>query len=43
MSADGALDLAAIRREIPLLATTIPMNACSHAPQTRATRAAAER
>src|SRR5687767_155085 len=36
-------DLADFRREIPLLATAIPMNACSHAPQTTATRAAAER
>ena len=36
-------DLADFRREIPLLATAIPMNACSHAPQTTATRAAAMR
>ena len=36
-------DLDACRREIPLLATTIPMNNCSQAPQTTATRAAAER
>ena len=41
--AADALDVAAFRREIPLLATAIPMNACSHAPQTLATRAAAER
>ena len=39
----ASLDFVALRREIPLLATAIPMNACSHAPQTRATRAAAER
>ena len=31
------------RRRIPLLASAIPMNSCSHAPQTDATRAAAER
>lgn len=36
-------DLAAWRRRIPLLATCIPMNNCSQAPQTDATRAAAER
>ena len=38
-----AYDLDAWRREIPLLGTAIPMNNCSQAPQTRATRAAAER
>jgi len=38
-----AYDLAALRRRIPILATTIPMNNCSQAPQTLATRAAAER
>ena len=36
-------DLAAYRRQIPLLGSVVPMNACSHAPQTVATRAAAER
>ena len=36
-------DLAAWRTRIPLLATHIPMNNCSQAPQTAATRAAAER
>ena len=36
-------DLAAWRARIPLLATHIPMNNCSQAPQTDATRAAAER
>jgi selenocysteine lyase/cysteine desulfurase len=36
-------DLDACRRQIPLLETTIPMNNCSQAPQTTATRAAAER
>lgn len=36
-------DLDRWRREIPLLATTIPMNNCSQAPQTTRTRAAAER
>ncbi|MBV9881281.1 MAG: aminotransferase class V-fold PLP-dependent enzyme [Gemmatirosa sp.] len=36
-------DLDACRCQIPLLATTIPMNNCSQAPQTLATRAAAER
>lgn len=34
-------DLGAWRSEIPLLASTVPMNACSHAPQTTRTRAAA--
>ena len=37
-----AYDLAAWRRSIPLLASTIPMNNCSQAPQTDRTRAAAE-
>ncbi|HJU64217.1 MAG TPA: aminotransferase class V-fold PLP-dependent enzyme [Gemmatimonadaceae bacterium] len=37
-----AYDLAAWRRRIPLLRTTIPMNNCSQGPQTDATRAAAE-
>ncbi len=36
-------DLAACRAQIPLLASAIPMNNCSQAPQTDATRAAAER
>lgn len=36
-------DLGALRERIPLLETTIPMNHCSQAPQTVATRAAAER
>jgi selenocysteine lyase/cysteine desulfurase len=35
-------DLAAWRARIPLLGTTIPMNHCSQAPQTDATRAAAD-
>jgi selenocysteine lyase/cysteine desulfurase len=38
-----AYDLASLRGSIPILATTIPMNNCSQAPQTIATRAAAER
>ena len=38
-----AYDLAAWRARIPLLASCIPMNNCSQAPQTDATRAAAER
>jgi hypothetical protein len=36
-------DLDRWRREIPLLASTIPMNNCSQAPQTTRTRAGAER
>lgn len=36
-------DLAALRERIPLLETTIPMNHCSQAPQTRATGEAAAR
>jgi selenocysteine lyase/cysteine desulfurase len=36
-------NLDACRAEIPLLASTIPMNNCSQAPQTTSTRAAAER
>ncbi|MEO8337553.1 MAG: aminotransferase class V-fold PLP-dependent enzyme [bacterium] len=35
-------DIAALRSRIPLLASMIPMNNCSQAPQTTATRAAAE-
>ncbi len=42
MSQRPAYDLDAVRRRIPLLATRIPMNACSQAPQCEATRAAAE-
>lgn len=38
-----AYDIDAWRRRIPILATHIPMNNCSQAPQTDATRAAAER
>lgn len=36
-------DLATLRERIPLLETTIPMNHCSQAPQTRATGEAAAR
>ncbi|MFN2398755.1 MAG: aminotransferase class V-fold PLP-dependent enzyme [Gemmatimonadaceae bacterium] len=36
-------DLEACRERIPILASLIPMNNCSHAPQTDLTRAAAER
>ncbi len=36
-------DLEAIRRRIPLLRSAIPLNNCSQAPETDATRAAAER
>ena len=38
-----AYDIDAWRRRIPLLASCIPMNNCSQAPQTDVTRAAAER
>src|ERR1041385_341022 len=38
-----ANDWASRRRTIPILGTMIPMNNCSQAPQTTATRAAAER
>jgi len=38
-----AYDIDSWRRRIPLLASCIPMNNCSQAPQTDATRAAAER
>lgn len=38
-----AYDLEALRRRIPLLGRAIPMNHCSQAPQTEATRAAALR
>lgn len=37
-----AYDLAAWRAQIPLLGSCIPMNNCSQAPQTAATKAAAE-
>jgi selenocysteine lyase/cysteine desulfurase len=35
-------DLAAVRRQIPILAERIPMNGCSQAPQSLVTRQAAE-
>jgi selenocysteine lyase/cysteine desulfurase len=38
-----AYDIEAWRARIPLLASCVPMNNCSQAPQTDATRAAAER
>ncbi len=41
--AHPSYDIDAWRRRIPLLASCIPMNNCSQAPQTDATRAAAER
>jgi len=37
-----AYDLEAVRRRIPILATHVPMNACSQAPQSLPTRAAAD-
>jgi selenocysteine lyase/cysteine desulfurase len=40
--ATPSYDIAAWRERIPLLASLIPMNNCSQAPQTDATRAAAE-
>lgn len=43
MSATPPYDIQQWRRRIPLLRTQIPMNNCSQAPQTDATRAAAER
>lgn len=44
MSADRpAYDIAAWRSRIPILATQVPMNNCSHAPQTTDTRSAIER
>ena len=43
MPSGPAYDIAAWRRQIPLLASCIPMNNCSQAPQTVSTRAAAER
>src|SRR5690242_21778142 len=42
-SSAPSYDLAAWRARIPLLGSCIPMNNCSQAPQTDATRAAAER
>ena len=41
--AGPAYDIEAWRRRIPLIASCTPMNNCSQAPQTDATRAAAER
>ncbi|HTE48053.1 MAG TPA: aminotransferase class V-fold PLP-dependent enzyme, partial [Gemmatimonadaceae bacterium] len=38
-----AYDLDAWRKQIPLLASLVPMNNCSQAPQTTSTRAAADR
>ncbi len=43
MSTSPPYDIEQWRRRIPLLRTHIPMNNCSQAPQTDATRAAAER
>ena len=43
MPSSPAYDIAAWRKQIPLLASCIPMNNCSQAPQTDATRAAADR
>ena len=46
MSSDRAhppYDLAPLRAEVSILARAVPMNHCSQAPQTRRTRAAAER
>jgi len=37
-----AFDLDVVRRQIPLLASHVPMNACSQTPQSERTRAAAE-
>ena len=37
-----SFDLDAVRAEIPLLRTHVPLNNCSQAPQSRATRAAAD-
>lgn len=41
--AQPGYDIEACRARIPVLASCIPMNSCSQAPQTDATRAAAER
>ena len=43
MSAVPSYEIGAYRASIPLLASMIPMNNCSQAPQTTATRAAIER
>ena len=42
MTPSPPYDLDAVRRQIPILASRIPMNACSQAPQTVHTRAAAQ-
>ena len=42
MTPSPAFDLEAVRRRIPLLRRAVPMNACSHAPQSGPARAAAE-
>jgi selenocysteine lyase/cysteine desulfurase len=42
MTPTPSYDLDAVRRQVPLLATHVPMNACSHAPQSDRTREAAE-
>lgn len=42
MAPTPPFDLDAVRRRIPILATHVPMNACSQAPQSDVTRAAAE-
>ncbi|HKK09065.1 MAG TPA: aminotransferase class V-fold PLP-dependent enzyme [Gemmatimonadota bacterium] len=42
MTTSPAYDLGAVRRRIPLLRRLVPMNACSHAPQSEPARAAAE-
>ncbi|HSM60787.1 MAG TPA: aminotransferase class V-fold PLP-dependent enzyme [Longimicrobiales bacterium] len=41
MTPEPAFDLDAVRRQVPLLRTTIPMNACSQSPQCDRTREAA--
>ena len=42
MSHAPTFDLAAVRREIPILGSLLPMNACSQAPQSLRTREAAD-
>ena len=42
MPTQPPFDLDAVRRQIPILATRVPMNACSQSPQCDRTRAAAE-
>jgi len=42
MTPTPAYDLDAVRRQVSLLETHVPMNACSHAPQCDRTREAAE-